>query len=183
MSGWSNKRRTQLEHFSSGFWSHKQTSARRVNQYAPVPLCFRSSCQSGLKRITNSGNTALAAEVNELREVLQVRRRLVLACRHQEAVGTEKVVLSADLDVNVAFSADRFRPNRLLPGRNAAIFLDRRPRSRQRIVDGRDLVDDDVRVGLVGIEPLLDDGLVVLVQRKTGPVIGARALEITGFDF
>src|SRR5262249_47552136 len=116
----------------------------------------------------------------QLLEMPQVRRSLVLARRHQEAVGSHEVVLSGDLDVAVAFGADRFRPDRLLLARSPAIFLDRRPRPRQRVVDGRDLKDDKVWIRLVRIKPLLDDGLVVGVQRQACSVIRTRAFEIAG---
>src|SRR5262249_40273758 len=63
----------------------------------------------------------------------------------------------------------------------AAILLDHRPGADERIVDGRYLVDQDVKIALVERDALPDDGLVVFMQRKAGGLEGARALEIAGF--
>ena len=38
-------------------------------------------------------------------------------------------------------------------------------------------------LALSSVDPLLDDGLVVLVQRNAAGVEGARALEVAGLDF
>src|SRR6266581_5066112 len=78
-------------------------------------------------------------------EVLQVRRRLVLTGRHQLAVGAEEVVLVLDLDPRVLLCAHRRTPEwpRV---RRALRLLGDRPGSRQRIVEDRDLVIEDVLV-------------------------------------
>src|SRR6266852_559753 len=47
-------------------------------------------------------------------EMLQIRRRLALPEGHQEAIAAEHVLLAADADMDVAFRADRFDPERLL---------------------------------------------------------------------
>jgi hypothetical protein len=46
------------------------------------------------------------------------------------------------------------------------IFPHHRPRPRQRVVDHRDLVMQDVGVALVEIEALLEHGFVVVVERE-----------------
>src|SRR6266511_2496972 len=111
----------------------------------------------------------------------QVRRRLVLPGRHQVSVGAKDVVFAADLNVAVVLLADVFRPDRLL-GRQPAIAALHRPRPRQRIVDGCDLGMEHVRIGLVGIDPLLDHRLLVLVERDAAVVVAVRALDATGLD-
>ena len=50
------------------------------------------------------------------------------------------------------------------------------------MVDGRDLVMEDVVVAVVEIDALLDDRLVVLVQGKPGRFENAGAGEIAGFN-
>jgi len=42
----------------------------------------------------------------DLFEVLQVGRRLVLARRHQQAVGAKEIVLASNLDMLVPFGAN-----------------------------------------------------------------------------
>src|SRR5262245_66626097 len=81
----------------------------------------------------------------------------------------------------VVFSADDLAPPRERI-RIALIFPGYLPGPGQGAVDGRDLVIEDVRVGLVLVDPLLHDGLVVAVQRQTAGVVGARPLEAAGLD-
>src|SRR5258708_8128097 len=45
------------------------------------------------------------------------------------------------------------------------------------MVDDGDLVMQDIAIGLVAVDSLLDDALIVRVQRKAGAVQGAQALE------
>src|SRR5262245_24380895 len=99
------------------------------------------------------------------REISKIRRGLILLRRHQEAVGTQHVALAADLDMGVVLGADALAPDRTR-ALHAAIFLGRAPGARERIVDGSDLHDEDVRIGLVLIDPLLEDALTVRVQRQ-----------------
>ena len=42
---------------------------------------------------------------------------------------------------------------------------------------------DDVLVRLVEIDPLPDDRAIVVMQRKSGAVIDARALQVARLDF
>src|ERR1700730_18301605 len=59
----------------------------------------------------------------------------------------------------------------------ATVCLADCPRTRQCVVDHRDVVMEDVGVGLVEVHSLLDDGLIVLVQGDTAAVESARTLE------
>src|ERR1700733_9644594 len=81
-------------------------------------------------------------------EVLEIWRGLTLADRHQEAVGADPVILVADHDVSCIAAADELRPYRLGVLRIAAVGAGHRPRLFQRMVDGSDLVVQDIRVGL-----------------------------------
>src|SRR5262249_55165082 len=47
-------------------------------------------------------------------EIAQVRRRLILAHRHQQVVAAEEIVLLADGHVPVVLGADGFAPERML---------------------------------------------------------------------
>src|SRR5215510_7317575 len=93
-------------------------------------------------------------------EISKIRRRLIFLRRHQDAVGAQHVALAADLDMGVVLGADALAPDRARVLR-AAIFLGRAPWARERVVDGGDLHDENVRIGLVLIDPLLEDALIV----------------------
>src|SRR5262245_27436145 len=67
-------------------------------------------------------------------EVARIRRRLILARRHQVAVAADHVVLGADKDVVVAFRTGVLGPDHLLALEPVALC--RRPGPRQRRVDG-----------------------------------------------
>src|SRR5579859_2221757 len=104
---------------------------------------FRSGPQAppSLRRYTG------ASRVNRRRPLLrplfeepQIRRRLVLAGRHQVAVAGEEVALALDDHVAITLRAVLLGPV-LLFLRVAAVLLGHRPRPRQRLVDGRDLVE------------------------------------------
>jgi hypothetical protein len=45
----------------------------------------------------------------------------------------------------------------------AAVGLDRRPGTGKRMIDRRDLVVNNISIGLIGVDSLLDDGLIILV--------------------
>src|SRR5260370_14136889 len=64
--------------------------------------------------------------------------------------------------------------------RHAPIILHHGPGPRQRMVDDRDLVMGVLGIGLVDEDPLLDDRLIVLVQRKSAAVKNARAAKAAG---
>jgi len=50
------------------------------------------------------------------------------------------------------------------------------------VIDHREIVMQDIGISLVEINPLLEDGLIVPVQRQSAGVVGARALEAAGLD-
>src|SRR5262249_30524249 len=95
------------------------------------------------------------------REISQIWRWLVLARRHQKTVRAQEVIFLADTDVAVGFGADIFVPDRTL----FTLVIPRyRPGAGQRMVDRRDFGVKEVAVGLVEVDPFLDDSLVVLLQ-------------------
>ena len=49
-------------------------------------------------------------------------------------------------------------------------------------MDGNVIVKD-VTIGFVDIDALVDNGLIVMVQRQAGAIIGAGAFQVPGFDF
>src|SRR5207247_2768435 len=54
------------------------------------------------------------------------------------------------------------------------VVLRNRPRTRQRVVDHGDLVMGNVGIVLVYVNPFLDDGLIVGMQRKAAGVERTR---------
>src|SRR5262245_55813714 len=110
-------------------------------------------------------------------EVPQVRRRLARAAWPELAVDPNVVGLSFDEDVVVVLGAAVLDPHSIT---RAIVAARHRPGPGQRIVVGGDLVTQDVRVGLVEEDALLDDGLIVLVQRDAARIEDARAFEMTG---
>src|SRR6516165_2436571 len=117
-----------------------------------------------------------------LLEILQIRRRLVLLRRHQVAVGADIVDLPADADMRIVLGADRLAPPDRLLARGPAVVLGDGPGPRQGMVDGGDLVVQEIAVGLVEIDALLDHGLIVLVHGNAGAVEGARPFQAAGLD-
>src|SRR5207302_871867 len=65
----------------------------------------------------------------------------------------------------------------------AFILFRHRPGSAQRVVNGGDFVVHDVWIGFVLVDPLLDDGLVVGMQRKAVGAVGTLAFHAAGLDF
>src|SRR5262245_18630694 len=57
------------------------------------------------------------------------------------------------------------------------------PRAGQGVVDGRDLVVDQVGIGGVDRDALLDDSLIIIVHRDAGRLEDARPFEVAGLDF
>src|SRR5262249_44296308 len=111
-------------------------------------------------------------------EIVQIRRLLALLAGHQLAIGATHVYLAFKLNVGVAFRTDRLDPDRRL--RLAHIPLVHRVRTGQRTVDRGDVVVQDILVRLVEIEPLLDEGLPILVHEGTARIEGARILQEAG---
>src|SRR5215475_10190341 len=87
-------------------------------------------------------------------EIFQVGWRLALAHRHQEAVGADIVVVLADLDVTVVLGAIVLEPHHVLG--LAHVLLGHGPGPRERLVEGGDLVDENIAIALVEIDALLD---------------------------
>src|SRR5262249_3324838 len=56
------------------------------------------------------------------------------------------------------------------------------PGMRQRMVDHGDFVVDDFRIGLIEVNTLLEDGLIIEVKGKAGGVIDARPLKAARFS-
>src|SRR5438552_11033482 len=138
-----------------------------------------SRCSPWQRRLS-SGSDGGPPSPPHLVEIAQIRRLLVLARGHQVAVVAEKIVLPADHHMWVVLVADEIDPRhaRLL----AHVGFYHRPRAGERMIDGGDLVNDAV-AGLVEIDALLDNGLIVLVQRQASAFIGAVALDVAGLDF
>src|SRR5450432_67554 len=114
-------------------------------------------------------------------EISQIWRWLVLAGRRQLSVGAQHVVLLADLYMVVGFGADDLAPRGLALGL-ATVALGDDPRAGERVVGHRDLVVEDVGISLVEVDPLGDDGFVVLVQRNAAVIVGAGSLEAARLD-
>src|SRR5262245_11326218 len=115
-------------------------------------------------------------------EKLQTRRRLALLGGHQIAFLVQAIGLVGDTHCLHVIDAEIFRP--LRPRlRRPAIALLHRPGPRQGVVGDGHLVVQQILVCLVEIDALLDDGLVVLMQRNAAEVEGARPAEVTGLDF
>src|SRR5215467_8107045 len=109
-----------------------------------------------------------------LLEVFKVGRLLALAHRHQQTVAGDDIIFVADADVAIVLRADVFGPER--PRTSIAPVATRDgPGPGQCVVDRRDLVVQDVRVGLVRIEALLDR-LAIVVERDPAAVIAVRYL-------
>src|SRR5215813_7327573 len=91
----------------------------------------------------NAGYRLMSSLLRQV-EIAQIRRRLILLDRHQEAVGAEEIVLLADDDMNIVFHADVLAPPDRSLGGDAAVVLGDGPRTRQRIVDHGDFVMQNV---------------------------------------
>src|SRR5260370_20072108 len=94
-------------------------------------------------------------------EVLQIRRRLVLPGRHHLAGAVEHIVLVTDIDLKIVLGADRLDKDRVPLAMHG---LEHGPWATERVVISRDLVVQDVRIRLVQIQSLLDDGLAIFVH-------------------
>src|ERR1700733_15278021 len=86
-----------------------------------------------------------------LLEELQIGRRLILLCRHQEAVLADIAVLLADEHMMVAVGALVIEPDRLRV-LAAGVFLVGRERPRQRVVLDRDVVVQQLGVGQIKVD-------------------------------
>src|SRR5262245_29855984 len=111
---------------------------------------------------SSSCSRTLAPSLARARKIFEVRRSLALLGRHQQPVAADHVVLPADLHVIVALTADFLNPYRLRIALSA-ISLEYRPRPYQRMIDHGDFEDKRIGIGLVEMDALFDDGLVVIV--------------------
>src|SRR5216683_3531975 len=112
-------------------------------------------------------------------EIFQVGRRLRLAGGHKIAVRAQIVVLPTGKDPSVVFGTDGFRPLRRMIA-ITDVFLVDRPGPRQGMVDHRDFVVKEIWIGFVKVDALLEDRLIVTVQRHAGYVVDAGSLEAAG---
>src|SRR5215510_16177590 len=157
-----------------------------ASHWASACIC-RSSPATPWRDVTPAGSASVRVilcsppSLPRPVEIAQIGRRLVLPGRHQVSVGAQKIVLAADGDMEVALGADGLAPHwpRSL---RAAVGLVHGPRAGQGVVDDRDVVVQEIWVGLVEVDALLDDGLVVLVKRQARAVEGTRTLDVTRFD-
>ena len=108
-----------------------------------------------------------------LLEIPPIRRRLVLLGRHQPAVRAQVVGFVGDADMDVVFGADVLTPPDRLVGDDAVIDPAVHLRPRQSIVDGGDLVMEQVVPGLVDVDALLGQSFIVLMEGDAGVFIGA----------
>src|SRR5262249_45680738 len=88
-------------------------------------------------------------------EISQIRRRLALLGRHQQAVGAQHIALMADHDVIVLLGAIDLAPERPRLG-VASIGFEHGPRAGESMVDYGDLIEHEVAIALIGKNPLLD---------------------------
>src|SRR5262245_40193758 len=93
-------------------------------------------------------------------EVAQIRWRLILPGRRENAVTADRVNLLAQRHVLIIVSTKVLDPFDVAV---AAIAAHHGPRTGERIVGGRDLVVEEIGSALVEIDVLLDDGLGSLV--------------------
>src|SRR5262245_29153632 len=152
-----------------------------ANTMVPVLFIAVLPSPAGAGHVASSVALSPVALLLRLVKIAQIRRLLSLFHRHQEAVGGHEVALPADIDVLIVLRAIVEVPDDVWIGL-AHIALGHRPGTCQRIVDGGDLVDQHILVGLVEIDALLEDALAVVVQADATRLIGARAFEAAGLD-
>ena len=116
-----------------------------------------------------------------LREIPRIRRRLILAGRHQQPLRAQVIGIIADLDHGVLGRTGLLVPDRLRIG-IAPVGAVLGPRPRQGMVERRDVVVEQILVGLVEIDALLDDGLIVGVERDALRIIGVRRADKARLD-
>src|SRR5262249_21281750 len=143
----------------------------------PVPASLRPV----RARAAEAGLHLSCAQASSLTrtEIFDSRRRLPRAGWLEEAVLVDEVDFIAEHDLMIVFGADLLQPDRI---GGAVVAACHRPRPRQGMIDGRDLVMQEARIGPVQKDALLDDGLVVLVQRQAAIVERARFLEAARLD-
>src|SRR5262249_55241903 len=93
-----------------------------------------------------------------------------------------KVMLAPNGDMIVAFAANLVAEPDRLTGRDALVDFVDHPWPGQRMVDGRDIIMEQVWIGLVEIDALFDDGLVIGMQGDAGGVVDAWPFQAAGLD-
>src|SRR5262249_20671038 len=121
---------------------------------------WTSFCPNMPRRLKPRRPNAISASLRPFLEISQIWRRLILADRHQHAVAAHEITLSADGDHGIGLDAGALRRARPRIG-VARIPLVHGPRPGQCVVDHRDLVMQEVRIGLVEVDALLEDRLVI----------------------
>src|SRR5260221_197475 len=100
----------------------------------------------------------------------------------RKAHAAEEITLLADADMCISFAANRVAEPSRLVGRDAPVGFVDQPRPGQGMIDGGNVVVQQIRGGLVEIDALLDDGLVVFVQRDAAGVEDAWTLHAAGLN-
>src|SRR5215470_6037071 len=140
-----------------------------------------SARRAGARRESNAPNSLYAhGSTSSARcEVSQVRWRLVLPGRRKIAIVADRVDLLAQRYILIVVRAKVLDPFYVAI---ASIAPRHGPRTGERMIDRRDLVVEEIRVALVEIDALLDDRLVVLMQRNAAVVECARSFQAAGLD-
>src|SRR5215475_8846187 len=156
----------------SGNWrwgvTHAINSAKRSRAICGE-IGFRFAMTGAPRVRRRAGLTAVHGHLNSLSlwwliEISKIRRPLPFLCRHDHSLGAEEIRLALDADMIVIFHAVVLDPPRTRVA-TAAIALGHNPRARQGMVEDGDLVADDIRIVLVESIALLDDRLIVGMQR------------------
>src|SRR5579862_2770933 len=116
---------------TSRTWRYARS--RRCCPRAPI------GAHSALPRRRSAAGWRDGSLPRRLAEIPQVGRGLILAGRHQLAVGAQEIVVLVDTDMQVVLGADDLAPGRTGFGL-APIVLGHGPRVRQRMIEHRDLV-------------------------------------------
>src|SRR5437660_1012560 len=111
----------------------------------------------------------------------QIWRWLALAGGHEQTLGAEIIKLLADKGICGGSCTILLNMDRILGG-IAPIVLQHCPRPREGVVNQRDLVVQERRIGLVEEDALSDDRLVVGMGRQAGRVQGTGPFEVAGLD-
>jgi hypothetical protein len=87
------------------------------------------------------------------------------------AFRAQEIIVLADAHMQIVLRANDLAPHRSGVGL-APVVPGHGPRTRQGVIDHRNLVVQDIRIALVEKEAFLDDGLVVAMQRQAAFIEG-----------
>src|SRR5712671_146888 len=120
--------------------------------------------------------------ISLLVEIPQIRRPLIFFGGHQEAVDAQDIHFLADADQIRSFDTTGLPP---LWTRICAVHvpLVHGPGTRQCMVDHGDYVVDDFGIGLIEVDALLENRLIVEVKGKAAGVVDAWPLEAARLGF